>query len=77
MNLKNLYEYAYWGVIEHIKLLTKLHKMCIEVADQDAANEYEIAIKKSMSDFDFIILALGSNKEECYEILNYQIEKGC
>lgn len=75
MDLWMMYKYAYWGVIERLKTLTKLRGICLEVSDGDAAEEYEIEIEKTKSDFDCIISALGLNCEETYELLNWEIER--
>ena len=75
MDLYMMYKYAYWGVIEELKTLTKLYNMCTEVSDGDAAEEYEIEIEKIKSDFDFIISALGCNKEASWQVLDYEIRK--
>ena len=68
MDLYMIYKYAYWGVIEELKILTKLYNMCIEVSDGDAAEEYEIEIEKTKSDFNFIISALGYDAYESWLI---------
>ena len=70
-----MYKYAYWGIIEELKMLTKLYNMCVEVSDGDAAEEYENQIQKTKLDFDFIISALGYNKESCWQVLDYEIRK--
>ena len=75
MDITILYKYAYQGVIERILTLTKLYNMCVEVGDGDAAEEYEIQIQKTKSDFDSIILTLGLNREETYELLDWEIER--
>lgn len=75
MDLNMMYKYAYWGAIEELKTITKLYNMCIEVGDGDAAEEYEIEIEKIKSDFDFIISALGYNKEASWQVLDYEIRK--
>ena len=49
--------------------------MCIEVSDGDAAEEYEIEIEKTKSDFDFIISALGFDRDSCWQVLDYEIRK--
>ena len=77
MELETLYKYAYRGVIDHIKILTKLYNMCVEVGDGDAASEYEIQIENSKSDFNNIVLCLGYDLCSCYEILDYEIRKVC
>ena len=51
--------------------------MCLEVSDGDAAEEYEIEIEKTKSNFDFIISALGYDKESCWQVLDYEIRKVC
>lgn len=71
-----MYKYAYWGVIEELKTLIKLYDMCIEVGDGDASDEYLIRINETKSDFDFIISALGYDKEACWQVLDYEINKG-
>lgn len=71
-----MYKYAYWGVIEELKTLMKLYDMCIEVGDGDASDEYLIRINETKSDFDFIISALGYDKEACWQVLDYEINKG-
>ena len=68
MDLYMIYKYAYWGVIEELKTLTKLYNMCIEVSDGDAAEEYEIEIEKTKSDFNFIISAVGYDAYESWLI---------
>ena len=68
MDLYMIHKYAYWGVIEELKTLTKLYNMCIEVSDGDAAEEYEIEIEKTKSDFNFIISALGYDAYESWLI---------
>ena len=68
MELRTIYEYAYWGVIDKLKTLTKLYNMCIEVGDGDASEEYEIAIEKIKSDFNIIISALGYDAYESWLI---------
>lgn len=75
MDMITLYEYAYQGVIERILTLTKLYNMCIEVGDGDASDEYSITISKAKSDFDFIISVLGFDRDECWECLNWEIER--
>ena len=75
MDLQTMYKYAYWGVIEELKMLTKLYNMCMEVQDGDAVEEYENQIQKTKLDFDFIISALGYNKESCWQVLDYEIRK--
>ena len=75
MDTKTLYEYAYQGVIERILILTKLYNMCAEAGDGDAMDEYLIAISKTKSDFDFIISVLGFDRDECWECLNWEIER--
>ena len=75
MDLYMMYKYAYWGVIEELKTITKLYNMCIEVGDGDAAEEYEIEIIKSKSDFVFIISALGFDRDSCWQVLDYEIRK--
>lgn len=75
MDLQTMYKYAYWGIIEELKMLTKLYNMCIEVRDGDAVEEYENQIQKTKLDFDFIISALGYNKESCWQVLDYEIRK--
>ena len=71
-----MYKYAYWGVIEELKTLMKLYDMCIEVGDGDASDEYLIRINETKSDFDYIISALGYDKEACWQVLDYEINKG-
>lgn len=71
-----MYKYAYWGVIEELKTLMKLYNMCIEVGDGDASDEYLIRINETKSDFDYIISALGYDKEACWQVLDYEINKG-
>ena len=68
MELRTIYEYAYWGVIEKLKTLTKLYNMCIEVGDGDTSEEYEIAIEKVKSEFNIIISALGYDAYESWLI---------
>ena len=75
MDLQTMYKYAYWGIIEELKMLTKLYNMCMEVRDGDAVEEYENQIQKTKLDFDFIISALGYNKESCWQVLDYEIRK--
>lgn len=75
MDLYLIYKYAYWGAIEELKTLTKLYNMCLEVSDGDAAEEYEIEIEKTKSNFDFIISALGYDKESCWQVLAYELRK--
>lgn len=75
MDLNIMYKYAYWGIIEELKMLTKLYNMCVEVSDGDAAEGYENQIQKTKLDFDFIISALGYNKESCWQVLDYEIRK--
>ena len=70
-----MYKYAYWGVIEELKTLMKLYNMCIEVGDGDASDEYLIRINETKSDFDFIILALGYDKESSWQVLDYELRK--
>ena len=76
MDLLMMYKYAYWGVIEELKTLMKLYDMCIEVGDGDASDEYLIRINETKSDFDFIISALGYDKESSWQVLDYEINKG-
>ena len=76
MDLLMMYKYAYWGVIEELKTLMKLYNMCIEVGDGDASDEYLIRINETKSDFDYIISALGYNREACWQVLDYEINKG-
>ena len=75
MDLMTMYKYAYWGTIEELKMLMKLYDMCIEVGDGDAADEYLTQINKTKSDFDFIISALGYNKESSWQVLAYELRK--
>ena len=75
MDMITLYTYAYQGVTERILTLTKLYNMCIEVGDGDASDEYSITISKAKSDFDFIISVLGFDRDECWECLNWEIER--
>ena len=75
MDLIMIYKYAYWGAIEELKTITKLYNMCIEVGDGDAAEEYEIEIEKIKSDFDFIISALGFDRDSCWQVLDCEIRK--
>ena len=70
-----MYKYAYWGVIEELKTLMKLYNMCIEVGDGDASDEYLIRINETKSDFDFIISALGYDKESSWQVLDYELRK--
>lgn len=70
-----MYKYAYWGVIEELKTLMKLYNMCIEVGDGDALDEYLIRINETKSDFDFIISALGYDKESSWQVLDYELRK--
>ena len=77
MELRTIYEYAYWGAVEHLDVLNRLYNMCLEVSDGDAAEEYEIEIEKTKSNFDFIISALGYDKESCWQVLDYEIRKVC
>ena len=76
MDLLMMYKYAYWGVIKELKTLMKLYDMCIEVGDGDASDEYLIRINETKSDFDYIISALGYNREACWQVLDYEINKG-
>lgn len=69
MDMKLLYEYAYWGVIEHLGVLNRLRNMCAEVADGDAFNEYDMRIEKVIEDLVFIENVLGYTEEERY---NYE-----
>ena len=75
MDLNVIYKYAYWGAIEELRTLTKLHSLCIEAGDGDTAEEYEIQIEKVKSDFNFIIECLGYDKESCWQVLDYEIRK--
>lgn len=75
MDLLMMYKYAYWGVIEELKTLIKLYDMCIEDGDGDASDEYLIRINKTKSDFDFIISALGYDKESSWQVLAYELRK--
>ncbi len=75
MDLLTMYKYAYWGVIAELKTLIKLYDMCIEVGDDDASEEYKNQIQKTKSDFDFIISALGYDKEASWQVLDYEIRK--
>ena len=75
MDLLMMYKYAYWGVIEELKTLMKLYNMCIEVGDGDASDEYLIRINETKSDFDFIISALGYDKESSWQVLDYELRK--
>ena len=75
MDLLVIYKYAYWGVIAELKTLIKLYDMCIEVGDDDASEEYKNQIQKTKSDFDFIISALGYDKEASWQVLDYEIRK--
>ena len=54
MNRNVIYEYAYWGAINHLEVLEKLYNMCLEVGDGDAAEEYECKIQKVKHDLFFI-----------------------
>ena len=49
--------------------------MCIEVGDGDASDEYLIQINETKSDFDFIISALGYDKESSWQVLDYELRK--
>jgi hypothetical protein len=53
----------------------KLYDMCIEVGDGDASDEYLIRINETKSDFDFIISALGYDKESSWQVLAYEFRK--
>lgn len=75
MDLIQMYKYAYWGAIEHLRTITKLYNMCIDVGDGEAADEYEIQIQNSKSDFEFIVSALGYDMEACHQILDYELRK--
>ena len=75
MDLLMMYKYAYWGVIEELKTLMKLYNMCIKVGDGDASDEYLIRINETKSDFDFIISALGYDKESSWQVLDYELRK--
>ena len=75
MDLLMMYKYAYWGVIKELKTLMKLYDMCIEVGDGDASDEYLIRINETKSDFDFIISALGYDKESSWQVLAYELRK--
>ena len=69
MDMKLLYEYAYWGVIGHLDVLNRLRNMCAEVGDGDAFDEYDMKIEKVIEDLVFIENVLGYTKEERY---NYE-----
>ena len=75
MDIIQLYKYAYWGTIDHLRTITKLYNMCIDSGDGDAAEEYEIQIQKAKSDFDFIVSALGYDMEACHQVLDYELRK--
>lgn len=75
MDLIQIYKYAYWGAIEHLRTITKLYNMCIDVGDGEAADEYKIQIQNSKSDFEFIVSALGYDMEACHQILDYELRK--
>ena len=50
--------------------------MCVEVGDGDAAEEYASLLVDLKTDFDYIISALGYNREACWQVLDYEINKG-
>lgn len=64
MDMKLLYEYAYWGVIEHLDVLNRLRNMCAEVGDGDTFDEYDMKIKKVTDDLIFIENVLGYTHRE-------------
>ena len=64
MDLLMMYKYAYWGVIEELKTLTKLYNMCVEVSDGDAAEEYENAIQKCIDNKAMISTILRGLQED-------------
>lgn len=76
MDLLIIYRYAYWGAIKEIKTITTLYNMCVEVGDGDAAEEYASLLVNLKADFDYIISALGYDKEACWQVLDYEINKG-
>lgn len=71
-----LYEYAYWGVIHHIKVLNTLYKLCKEVEDEKSTSEYEMRIEKSKEDFVDVVNNLGFDLESSMQVLEYEIKKG-
>lgn len=75
MDKEKLYKYAYWGVSEHIKVLTCLYEMCKEVGDGDAMDEYKIKIEKAKADFKTIVLELGFDFDSCVQVLDWEIRK--
>ena len=75
MDLLIIYRYAYWGVIHEIKTITSLYNMCVEVGDGDAAEEYENLLEDLKSDFNYIISALGYDKESSWQVLTYELKK--
>ena len=76
MDLLIIYRYAYWGAIKEIKTITTLYNICVEVGDGDSAEEYASLLVNLKADFDYIISALGYDKEACWQVLDYEINKG-
>lgn len=75
MDMIQIYKYAYWGAIEHLKTITKLYNVCIDSVDYNTAEEYNIKLQKAISDFEFIVSILGYDIESCRQILDYELRK--
>ena len=64
MELRTIYEYAYWGAVEHLDVLNRLYNMCLEVGDGDAAEEYENVIQKCIDNKAMISTILRGLQED-------------
>lgn len=54
MDLIKMYKYAWIGVNDYIETLEKLHQMCLDENDGDAAEEYEMKLEIVKEDKEFI-----------------------
>lgn len=59
MDLMKMYKYAWIGVNDYIETLEKLHQMCLDENDGDAAEEYEMKLEVVKEDKEFIAKACG------------------
>lgn len=59
MDLMKMYKYAWIGVNDYIETLEKLHQMCLDENDGDAAEEYEMKLEIVKEDKEFIAKACG------------------
>ena len=59
MDLMKMYKYAWIGVNDYIETLEKLHQMCLDENDGDAAEEYEMKLEIVKEDKEIIAKACG------------------